>query len=265
MKFGWPISLVLHGIFVLGGLVVFASGIEAYEETKIIPIEMLTISEYDNIRASVKKKPDVEPVPDVPMELETPLENAQAEDAPKDTVQEPEESAPAQAIPEEKTAEVTKPKAPEKPAFDLESMSALVDKARAAQPEADQQKTLQSEENFYAYAENARQAVGAGTDLTVNEITALKSAMYRCWRIPLDAKNPEELVVSVRVKLRGDGVVQSADLVDPGAIRRSSNPYMAVAAQRAVNAVTKCAPYDFLPPDKYDTWKDMVLRFKPEI
>lgn len=264
MKFGWPISIIFHALFVAGGVLAFSKHIDTNDESRIIPVEMLSVSEFDNIRAAAKSNEPEEP-PDTPMQLETPMENAPDVGTPDVATSEPETPTPANPPTDTEASDALKPEEPTPPAFDLDSMSALIDKTRTTQPDANQQQTLQSEENFYAYAENARRGVGEGTDLSISEITALKSAMYRCWRIPLDAKNPEELIVSVRVRLRGNGTVQSADLVDPGAIRRSPNPYMTIAAQRAVNAVSKCAPYDFLPSNKYDTWKDMVLRFKPEL
>ncbi len=252
-------------------MVVFAGSLTAlsrYEaldaQSTIIPVELLTVDEFTNIKASVKGQvPD--PAPE-PMQLETPMKNAdedgEAADRAEDFAPDP-ETQPAPGDTSE-AAPTPKPEL-KKPSFDLDNMSALIDKTRAAQPDKNQQQATQSEKSLYEFAETARQQQGLGSELTLSELDALRTAMYKCWRIPLDAKNPEELVMRVRVSLRPDGQVNRAELVDRARIYASPNPFMRVAAQRAVNAVSKCAPYDFLPAAKYDSWKDMTLRFKPEI
>lgn len=264
MKFGWPISLLLHLVVVTGSVFALSSRENFDDQSTVIPVEILTVDDLTNIRASIKSDvPDSTPNE---MQLETPMKNADERGEANERSDLDSVPQPTQVKPDEEAADIQKPEPkPVKPALDLDNLSALVDKAREAQPEKNQQQALQSEANLYEFASIARQRQGLGTELTISELDALRSAMYKCWRIPLDAKNPEELVVRVRVKLRGDGHVTSAELLDKARIAVSSNPYMNIAAQRAVNAVSKCAPYDFLPPAKYDRWKDMTLRFKPEI
>ena len=103
--------------------------------------------------------------------------------------------------------------------------------------------------------------------MTVNEMDALQSAMYKCWRMPADAKNPEKLVVRLSVKILPDGYVQDVKIIDKARQRRNDpgNPFWDVAEQRAVRAVSQCGPYDFLPAEKYSQWKDMTLNFRPEV
>lgn len=263
MKFGWPISLLLHAVVLTGSLLALSSRESLDADSRIIPVEILTVDDLTNIRASVKAKTPEQA--SGPMQLETPMKNADNTGEARERSNPAETPAPPPTSDEDADeAQAPKPE-PDKPAFDLDNMSALVDKTREAQPEKNQQQALQSEKNLYEFASVARERQGLGTELSISELDALKSAMYKCWRIPLDAKNPEELVVRVRVALRSDGHVTSVDLLDKARIGVSNNPYMSIAAQRAVNAVSKCAPYDFLPLDKYDRWKDMTLRFKPEI
>jgi len=152
---------------------------------------------------------------------------------------------------------------PEAPVFSLDDLSALIDRSRDTQPEANQQKILQSEETLYAFADVARRGAGAGDGLALSEIDALRAAMYKCWRIPADAKDPESLIIPVNVKLYRDGYVASVKLKNAGRIAGSSNPYMKIAADNALRAVSKCAPYDFLPAGRYDDWKEMNLTFRP--
>lgn len=266
MKFGWPISIFLHLSLAVAGLIVFSSSIEIDTENNIIPVELASISDLTNIRATVRPrdKPPVET--EQPMTLKNPLDNADEQGEARNVDKVAETSTPDRPI--DRTAEINldedKPE-PQKAELDLNKYAAAVDKSRERQPEIGQQQTMKSEENFYVYANENQAAIGQGTSLTVNELDALKQKMYQCWRIPADAKNPSELVVTVRVKMRSDGVVSDARLHEPAKVKASSNPFMPVAARRAVNAVTNCGPYDFLPKEKYSAWQDMVLRFIPEV
>ena len=283
MKLGLPISFALHGAAIFGGMFVYKGGIKPLPETRIIPIELVTVTEVTNIRAAVKApEPEkITPPEAEPMTLETPMENApeeaEAKEAPKETselveiVKEAEVKVPdKEAIPVPETEiepTSTEPEEPEPPAFDLDKLASMIDRSRETAPEKNQQKVLQSESNNYVFAENSRAGSGEGTEMTVNEMDALQSAMYKCWRMPADAKNPEKLVVRLSVKILPDGYVQDVKIIDKARQRRNDpgNPFWDVAEQRAVRAVSQCGPYDFLPAEKYSQWKDMTLNFRPEV
>ncbi len=263
MKFGWPISLIGHGLLGVTLLVGFSSIRGLEPQQKIIQVHLANIDEITNVRASIER-PKSDPVPaEEPMALQNPMENAPDEGDPEERSVEP-EPEPELAPDSDKEAEITAqdPK-PSEPTFDLDRISQIVDKSRDQQPEAGQQQVLLSEQNFIVYSTAAQAAVGEGTALTLSEMDALRQRMYECWRIPVDAVNPHELIVEVRVHMRSDGSVSDAYLESPGKVRRSPNPFMQKAARNAVNAVKRCSPYDFLPAEKYASWQDMVLRFIP--
>ena len=281
MKLGLPISFVLHGAAIFGGLFVYKGNMKPLPETRIIPIELVTVTETTNIRAALKApKPDkITPPEAEPMTLETPMENApeeaEAKEAPKEVAEPVEVVKEAEVkIPDEtalpvpdKVIEEVPPAEPEPPAFDLDKLASMIDRSRETAPEKNQQRVLQSETNNYVFADNSRAGSGEGTAMTVNEMDALQSAMYKCWRMPADAKNPEKLVVRLSVKILPDGYVQDVKIIDKARQRRNDpgNPFWDVAEQRAVRAVSQCGPYDFLPAEKYSQWKDMTLNFRPEV
>jgi len=260
---------------------VYKGGVAPLPETRIIPIELVTVTETTNIRAAIKApEPEkVTPAEAEPMTLETPMENApeeaEAKEAPKETAEALEVVIEAEVkIPDEtalpipdKEIEERKPAEAEPPSFDLDKLASMIDRSRETAPEKNQQKVLQSETNNYVFAENSRAGSGAGTEMTVNEMDALQSAMYKCWRMPADAKNPEKLIVRLSVKILPDGYVQDVKIIDKARQRRNDpgNPFWDVAEQRAVRAVSQCGPYDFLPAEKYSQWKDMTLNFRPEV
>lgn len=280
MKLGLPISFVLHGAAIFGGMFVYSGAVKPLPKTRIIPIELVTVAEATNIRAAVKrpKREEITPPKADPMTLETPMENALEEaelkEAPKD-VDEPAEvvkeaelkvlDEKALPVPDKEVETAAEKDQP--PSFDLDKLASMIDRSRETAPEKNQQKVLQSETNNYVFAENSRAGSGEGTEMTVNEMDALQSAMYKCWRMPADALNPEKLIVRLSVKILPDGYVQDVKIIDKARQRRAdpNNPFWDVAEQRAVRAVSQCGPYDFLPVEKYSQWKDMTLNFRPEV
>jgi len=281
MKLGLPISFVLHGAAIFGGLFVYKGGVKPLPETRIIPIEIVNVAEATNIRAAIKapKPKKISPPETMPMTLETPMENApeeaEANEAVKEVVKEPVEIVKEAEvkIPDETARPIpdieleTKSEEPEAPSFDLDKLASMIDLSRETAPEKNQQKVLQSEINNYVFAEQSLAGSGEGTAMTVNEMDALQSAMYKCWRMPADAKNAEKLVVRLAVKILPDGYVQDVKIIDSARQRRNDpgNPFWDVAEQRAVRAVSQCGPYDFLPAEKYSKWKDMTLNFRPDV
>ncbi len=272
MRFGLPISFMAHGLFVLGGIFVFGRTIPTLDEGEIVAVEILTLAEFTNVRAALKRPEKIkltEPEPEAPMQLETPMENAEvvsdtvekrrdvaAEKAPEDK---PEPVKVAEATPTPEPLKDDKPKPPEKPVFDLDALSDIVNRTRDAAPEKNQQVALQSEKNVYEFADVARTASGEGTGLSVSLLDKLQTEMMRCWRESRDAVNPESLVVQFRVRLLPDGYVEKVDLIG----ETGRGPYARVARQRAAAAIKKCEPYDFLPAESYSGWKDMTLSFRP--
>jgi outer membrane biosynthesis protein TonB len=98
-----------------------------------------------------------------------------------------------------------------------------------------------------------------GNRLTISERDAIARQFEDCWTIPIGARNPEELLVEVRVKLSRDGSVLSSEVVDR---RRYSDRFYRAAAESAMRATLnkKCHPVVF-PPGKYNEVKDLVLIF----
>lgn len=266
MKFGFPISLLFHAVMLFAGLVLFRGEIKPLDTGEVIPVELLSIADITNVRAAIKRpepSPKPLPKPEEPMALETPMENAPEE---ADEVQErtedpsePDTPEPAEEISDEVEKVAEAPKEPEKPSFDLNRISDFVNKTRETAPEKNQQVALQSETNFYEFADVTRSASGEGTGLSVTMLDRLQTEMLRCWRESRDAVNPESLVVKFQVRFFPDGYVESVKML----AESGSGPYAAVARQRAAAAIKKCEPYDFLPADKYSGWRDMTLSFRP--
>ncbi len=108
--------------------------------------------------------------------------------------------------------------------------------------------------------EKTQIATVIGTRLTVSEQDAVRRQIEKCWNVPIGARNPEELVVEIRIKVGRDRRVQKAEIVDSA--RAGADKFYRTMAESALRAVLqdKCSPLK-LPPEKYDTWKDITMTF----
>ncbi len=88
---------------------------------------------------------------------------------------------------------------------------------------------------------------------------ALRARIEECWNVPAGVRDAEHLRVRIRFQLGPGGALAGGPVV----LNRMDHPAFPAAAQSAVRAVIACAPYAFLPPERYDLWKDVILTFDP--
>lgn len=100
-----------------------------------------------------------------------------------------------------------------------------------------------------------------GSQLTASEIDLVREQLSRCWNINAGARDAKDLVVEIRASVQSDGTVSQATIVDQG---RMGDPLWRAAAEAARRTFFNpaCTPLK-LPPDKYATWKDLVVDFSP--
>jgi hypothetical protein len=126
-----------------------------------------------------------------------------------------------------------------------EKMAALMNRKSVSMPEREQQAPL-------------------GENLTISESDAIKRQIERCWLVPaaIGAKDIEEMMVQVRLKLNPDGTLRESRIVDR--FRMETNATYKAVAESALRAIRnpRCSRFN-LPLQKFDVWKDMVLRFNP--
>lgn len=95
-------------------------------------------------------------------------------------------------------------------------------------------------------------------EMTLNEIDALRARLAQCWNIQLAPPDPSELRVKLKMFLNPDGSISQA----PQVLEVGSSEFARSAAESAVRAVRRCAPYN-LPPQKYDSWREINVTFDP--
>lgn len=280
MKTASVVSTALH-IAVLGWATLSFNG-KPFEVTpaESLPVDFISEKEFSEVTKGVKDakkveekpKPIVEKVaepPPKPVDEIKPVVNEKREVTPaKEAAPEPPKPEPkpdqiADKLKDEVKPEVAKteqpplpqkkPPIPKKPEekFDPTKIAALLDKrdpTRAAATGSE----LNRNPNMGA-------ATGAAARLSQSEIDAFRRRIASCWTIPVGAEGAGDLKVVFRVMFRRDGSVARG----PDTIEGSTSPYGPAFAESGRRAILQCAPYTMLRPEKYDTWKDIEIAFRP--
>ena len=97
-----------------------------------------------------------------------------------------------------------------------------------------------------------------GSKLSQSEMDALRGKIQGCFNLTAGMADAEELRATVKVKLTPEGELEGKPQVTATGGNTNVRRAFKGAARRAVQ---KCAPYDNLPKDKYQTWADLVVNF----
>lgn len=260
MRWGLTSSLVIHAAALSAGLLAVRAPPPVREAAASlsIPVDLVAIAPRTNVREAA------EPAEEAPPEIASELETEGAPPA-AGTAAPPPPAAPAPAVrpakpapqaPERADQGAAQPPAQTRP-LDLDRLAEMVDRSR---PAGRAERPRAAPDAATDQDERPRRRAGAGSAMTATAEDALRAQLKRCWRAPVDLPNPERLVVKVRVSLNRDGAIarppEVVDAAPPG------DSAMKTAEERATRAVRVCAPYA-LPPDGYEIWSDLILRFDP--
>jgi colicin import membrane protein len=292
VRYGWTISTALH-LAVLGWAAVrFGSTpLPPSPPPNLMPIDVVSDTDVSQITAGIKSAPKAEkpkplvekiaePKPnDNPTKkiVEKPEVVAAADEPPKPEPPKPEaKPTPAPPVPQPrpepkadpiaeaiKQEQAKKPEPKQQPkkqetkqhqkfdASQIQQRLALLDK-RDPQRRASTGDTLSQTPSLGAPTGNA-------ASLSQSEIDALRARIQQCWSPPVGLADARDLAVVVRIQFNRDGSLTR----DPTISNHGSHPMFQIAAESALRAVRRCAPYSFMPPAKYDIWKDVEVTFDP--
>jgi len=245
-------------------------------ESKVLPVELLTVADVTNLKRLAKKlppkpKPVEQPTPPEPKpEPEKPKPTpAPAPEKPEPTPPEPEEKAEPipdkeaeKPKPEEKKPEPPKPEkkkpTPEKPKekkkkpkFDPNDIAALLNK----QPKTSSEPAEAQESDKDINVEDQDDPT---QPMTVSQIDALKQKINQCYDAGFLAgsQDAEKLYAIIEFELAEDGSVKGVPSI--GSTGPGASGQLAVLARKAI---VQCAPYDKLPNDNYGAWKSIEAKF----
>ncbi len=151
-----------------------------------------------------------------------------------------------------KKAEAEKKK---KPKLDVAALDALLNKENE-----ERTAPKKSGETDGSPDKGKSEVQGDDAEVAATLIDALRSKLSECWNVPPGAREAN-ISVKVRFNLRKDRSVEGLPIVLAGGGDILSD----ATAQSAVSAVMECAPYEFLPADRYDMWQEITVNFTPDM
>lgn len=231
----------------------------------VMTVELLPVGAMTNVKPSdtpiqeEQKAPTPKTIkPVTPSAIEKPKDLAPPiteEKKPFDPMEKPvplpEEKAKPKAPPEEET----KPKDDE--------FAALLNKLKQ-EAKTDKSKDAKDKTNTEKNTTRSDAAYDDSIPLSISEKDMIRSQFLLCWTMPAGAKDANTLAVRIKMELQPDGTVLKASIAPDLMGRYASEPFFRAAADSALRAVHKCSPLKNLPPDKYNSWRDMELNFDPQ-
>ena len=254
--------------------------------------ETIEIADANQPDAPLQPEPDVSE-PARPVEVAEAKPEPAAEPTPKpvaDSVAAAIEAAAAEAITAESEPETSEPAKPQFASLPQSAPKALFRPSRPQRPKTTERRaqtveaatstpTEQGERRVtdeIAALLNREKPSGGGAAASVtpaslggsrtnaaklsnSEMDLLRRAIGRCWNPPAGAMNADGLIVKVSMQLDRSGqVVGRPRIVDQPGGRTGQ-----IAAEAAVRAMRRCAPYTQLPAEKFETWSEVVVNFDP--
>jgi hypothetical protein len=250
MRFGIPISLLLHAL-ILGWSLIAMKSTREFKKPDIQPIalEIITEGELAQMRKGDEKSKEKE------LEAAKDSQSLAQKETPKP------KPKPAPKVAEAKP--VTPPvKTGTKPStFDAQQIAALIDKSPNAAPAPASTASPTPTQKASKTAAGIRD--GQGPKLSQNEQQALTARLVaqikRCWRPPTGIPDAKNAIPVVSFKLARDGSVSGS----PSVLNRQGSSSFQLASEAATRAILQCQPYD-MPADKYDGgWSAVELDFDP--
>lgn len=228
------------------------------------------VSEKAPVDATTPPPAAASPPPQPPQQQPTPPKAAEAPPTPPTADEALKNAAKPDPKPVQQASLTPVPLPPRKPAPPKDDAKPL-DATSQRDFNADEIKQLLDKRTPTRQAASASQvsttaslgaARGDQQSLSQSEIDAFRARLRQCWN-PQGLPDEQRLFVLINVSLREDGTLAAQpDVVGSAA---SPSPYWRPLADSAIRALLRCQPYTMLRKENYRLWKDMELRFTPNL
>jgi outer membrane biosynthesis protein TonB len=276
MKTGLTISVLVHAALLLWGLISFAVRPLEAKPTEGLPVDIVSDKEFSEMTKGVKNAPKERPPAPLVEKIDAP--NTVEDAGPKVSEKKELKAAKIESPPlpqEQKTPETKPEKKPQpkvdpiaetlkkeeqkkkleqqrpQPKFDPNQIAALLDK-REPQRQAAAGEAL-------VPVPGLGTATGNAPKLSQSEIDALRSRLMQLWNVPAGVQNPDELRVTVVIRIGRDRRLSGP----PRVLTSGTTPMFQAARDNAMRAVFMSQPFDMLRPEHYDLWKEIEITFDP--
>lgn len=278
MRKATAISAGLHAAVLLWATLSFSGKTFDVTPAESLPVDLVSEKDFSQMTKGVKDALKVEtPKPLVEKKAEEspkPVEDSKAKITEKKEVQAVKEIAPPpepqppqpdpiaeklkqkdepkQQMKVEQPLPPKKPPQKQQPKFDADKIAALLDK-RDPTRQAITGATLNSSASLGT-------SRGTAATLSQSELDAMRARLASLWNVQPGIEHPEELYVTVRIRLNPDRRLAAP----PQVVSIGSSPRYQAAADAAVRAVLQGQPYTMLRDETYEQWKYMDIDFDPK-
>ena len=256
------LSTVLHVLVVLSAFIVLPTPEKISLPDYALPIDVITIDDFTRLTS---QDPKPETKTDQAEEIEKPPANIRQETAPPP----PADNTDAMPLLGPKPASTPKPKEADSMPEPVNLVGNVVPLARP-RPAKPERKPLLDTAAVQALLDKTPDLpeptppklaadLPPGERMSLSEIDAFRAQIRACWSVPAGAKNAESLVVRVRVQLDPSGRPIAKKVINRA---RLTDSFFLSAAESVLRAIERCQPYK-MPPEKYESWREMELNFDP--
>lgn len=248
----------------------------------VIPVEVVRIDDVTRPPEAATPEPEPEPtrtaapqppprppqpVPEPPRP--EPQQVARAEPAPAPPVVKPappEKKAPKPKPEPAPAIAKAKPKAKPKPPAPSRNFDNILKDLAAEKDTVKTPERARKPEQAREQGKEAPVQTQVAERASIAELDRLRQLIRqqigRCWNPPVGARDAEDLIVTVLIRVDPQGLVREATVVD--APLMGLDRYFQAAAEAARRAVlnVNCQPLQ-LPADKYEIWKEIRFNFDP--
>lgn len=265
----------------IGDKKIDSEAVENAQKESPVPVEKSEVAPKAE-QPAPKPEPKPEPVKEAE---QTPVETTEVAakpepktditpEQPADEAQQPLAGEQFAALPETVAAPITRPQPPKPNVAKTNERKKVEDliKEAGGQKDGQEEKKDETVKNKVNKAESAgggakesTKTAALGTrkgnagKLSQSEMDALISAISQCSTGLSGRRISEDLRIKVIMKLDRDGNVIDAQAGPIGGTAEERKRF----PRDVLRFVKRCAPYDFLPKDKYETWAEIVPTFYP--
>jgi outer membrane biosynthesis protein TonB len=288
-------SVALHILVIGWGMISFSARSFEAPPPESMPVDIISADQLSKITAGsktgekdkpkplVEKVAEAKPVDDAIGKITEKKEvvTASAPEPPPKPVEKPVEKKPEPPKPvaENKPKDEPKPieKKPDPPKVDPIAEALKSEDSKKPAPKPKQERTFDQSKiaALLDKRDPTRQAMtgaalnstaslgttrGTAATLSQSELDAMRARLASLWNVQPGVERPEELFVTVRIRLNADRRLAGP----PQVVSTGSSARYQAAAEAAVRAVLQGQPYTMLRDETFEQWKYMDIDFDPK-
>lgn len=145
--------------------------------------------------------------------------------------------------------------------IDLESLlKNLEDPSNGKNEKSDQDAKKKSSDNDLDIFTNSD---SANDELSITHDDMIKSQIEKYWIVPQGSIRQDDIFIKLKISIMKNGVVNEIKILK-NSCRSQNNMICRAMEDSVIRAVQQASPFESLMPEDYDSWKTVILTFRPQ-